>query len=169
MNNKKHKCKEKCDFTANHIYSYYKKTHPKCLNRKDYGLVCDLFNQKIIEAIYRGLIFYLPGGLGMIGITSSLVKIEFTDDGEVDFTKSTMSTDWKLTKELWKSKPEFEHKRYIMLDNYHTEGKRYKIGWNRKHCNIATCKNYRFIPSRAFKRNLATYIKNNPNQQYYEF
>ena len=169
MSNKKHKSKMKCDFTSNHIYSYYKKTHSKCLSRVDYGKVCDLFNQKVIDRIYNGFIFYLPGGVGMIGITAHEVRIEFNDEGEVDFTKSNMSTDWKSTKELWELKPELAHKRYIMLDNYHTEGKRYKISWNRKHCVIPSAYYFRFIPSRAFKRNLAKHIINNPNQQYYEF
>lgn len=169
MNNKKPKSKMKCDFTSSDIYSYYKKTHTKCLTRKEYGLVCDLFNQKIIEKIYQGFIYYLPGGIGMIGINTSRVRIEFDESGEVDFTKSNMSTDWKATKELWKIKPELAHKRYILLDNYHTEGKRFKISWNRKHCSIPTSRHYRFIPSRSFRRNLAKYLKNNPNQQYYEF
>lgn len=163
------KAKRKSDFTSKAIYDYYKETHTSPLSKKDFMNVCKMFNKRLVSKIYDGVIAQLPGNLGFLGIQSKNHTVEFTDEGDIDLKKSTISTDWGATNKLWREKPELKHVKYIFHENLHTNGKRFRICWSRLYTTIPALYYYRFLPTRAFKRNLAKYIKNNPNKEYYEF
>lgn len=169
MKKLKDKAKEKLGFTSVEAYKFYKKTHPNPVNQQTYAKVIKTLNKKCIDLIYNGLVLNVPANLGFIGITESKTTVVFTDEGEIDMKKSSISTDWCRTNKLWREKPELKHKKYIFYDNSHTGGRRFVIKWNRKYVASVALPNYAFIPTRAFKRNLTQYIYKHPNKEYYDF
>lgn len=157
------------DYTSADIYKYYKATHSSPLSKTNFMLVIKLFNKKLIDGIYRGMVAKLPMILGFIGVEVKTPIVEFTEDGSVDFTKSRINTDWGETNKLWREKPELAHKTYVFHENSHTNGKKYKIMWNRKYSNIGCIRHYRFLPAKGMKRGFAKYLRENPNTEYYDF
>lgn len=169
MSNWKKGIKKKSDFKILDLYKFYKSTNTNTVNNRTYSYIIKTLNKKIIQLIYDGLVFQIPSNVGYLGIVESKTHIIFKENGEVDVTKSNLSTDWGATNKLWDSKPELKHKKYIFHDNLHTDGRRFKIQWSRKFSNIPSLINYRFKPARAFQRDLTKYILKHPNKEYYEF
>jgi len=157
------------DYKSPDIYKYYKNLVENPVDIVTFNNVCTEFNTLIQNKIYEGTIYHLPANLGYIGITTKKVTPVFTEDNEIDYMKSKLTVDWGTTNKIWIKYPELQHKKYIYCINTHTDGNRYTITWKRLFVRIRGAKNYKFTPVRQFKRNLATYINNNPNLEYYEF
>ena len=169
MNNWRKGIKEKSDFKSKDLYKFYKSTVDNPVDAKTYSYIIKELNKRVIPKIYEGFVFQVPAGLGFIGVLESNTNIVFDDNGQIDMTKSNLSTDWGKTNKLWRDKPELKHKKYIFHENLHTGGRRFRIAWSRKYANLRAIKHYKFKPTRAFARNLTKYINNNPTQQYYDF
>ena len=163
----------KSDVAHSDIFQLYKKmrssNNKESVSNKEFTKIVVEFNKRVIDKIYKGLVFKVPFNLGIIGIIKSKTVIEFDEDGEINPIKSTLSTDWGTTLKLWRERPELMHKKYIYCENLHTEGVRYKIMWKRAFMHNRASRVYKFIPVRWFKRGLAKFIKNNKHVEYYEF
>lgn len=161
--------KEVSDYKSKDIYKYYKTTTSEPVTLKQFMLITKLFFQKIVSKIYRGSVIKLPSDFGHLGVGIKNLKIVLNNNGEIDVLKSNLTTNWKKTRELWEKKPNLKHKQYVYFENLHTEGKRPFIKWIRLHTRIPCLMYYQFTATRSFKRGLASFIKTNPNQEYYDF
>jgi nucleoid DNA-binding protein len=160
------KKKFKHDFATKDIYKVYKKRVSKSLNYKQFSLVLNTFNEKLIKSIYNGAYIQLPYKLGDLYIHKYKPKLKFDENGEVVTLCKRGMVDYKATNELWREFPELAHIKRVYYDNFHTDRYKFKIVWKRYH-TIRICKIYNFRPARAFSRGLAQYLKSNPNQNYY--
>ena len=98
-----------------------------------------------------------------------MTKYVFGDDGELDLKESKISTDWGATNKMWEKRPDLKNKKYIFCDNFHTDGKRFRIAWRQPFPRSSGLSFYRFSPTRAFRRNLAQHLKTHTTQIYYDF
>lgn len=161
------KKKFKHDYGLTHMYKFYKEKYTSPLEYKTFKQIIDLFNTKLINEVYKGAYVTLPYTLGDLFIYKYKKKIYFDSEGNILNKNKSNLTDYKATKELWKEYPELEHKQWVYYDNSHTDNFKFAISWKRYH-TIRMHKLYNFKPAREFSRGLARYLKNNPNQNYYD-
>lgn len=149
------------------IYYFYRRNYANDVGVINFSKILNMFNNKLIEEIYKGAYITLPYSLGDLYISKYKSKYQFDSEGNV-ITKGKFGIiDYKATKELWKDHPELNHKKYVYYDNFHTDGYKFRIKWKRYHRN-RTNRLYNFKPSRQFSRGLAAYLRKNPNQSYYD-
>lgn len=160
------KKKYKHDYGIKNIFQFYNKNYTNTVDYKTFTNVLKLFNQSMINEMYKGAYITFPYSLGDLFIYKYKQKFKFDENGEIDINKRFKMIDYKATKELWEQYPELEHKQRVYYDNFHTDGFRVAISWKRYH-TIRSHKLYNFIPARGFSRGLAAYFKSNPNQDYY--
>jgi hypothetical protein len=160
------KKKFKHDFGVRHILYYHNKNYPKRLEYKDISTVLNIFNNKLIESLYKGAYITLPYSLGDLYIYKYKPKFRFDKNGTIITKNKFKMIDYKATNKLWKTYPELAHKKYICYDNFHTDGYKFRIKWKRYHKNRLN-RLYNFTPARSFSRGLAQYLRKNPNQSYY--
>lgn len=160
------KKKYKHDYGLQHLYKFYKEKYSEPIDYKIFSLIIDSFNQKIIDKVYEGSYINLPYSLGDLFIFKYKQKYKFDENGEIITKGKRGLIDYKATKELWKEHPELEHKQRVCYDNFHTDNFKFGISWKRYH-TLRVHKLYNFIPARGFKRGLASYLKEHPNQSYY--
>lgn len=161
------KKKFKHDYGLKHLFLFYRDKYENPVDYKVFSTVINLFNNKLINEVYRGAYISLPYTLGDLFIYKYKPKLKFDEQGNVITHNRYMMIDYKATKELWKDHPELEHKQKICYDNFHTDGFKFAISWKRYHTRRLH-KLYNFIPSRSFRRGLATYLFSHPNQDYYD-
>jgi hypothetical protein len=163
----KKKKKFKDDYGVRALYYFYRRTYANAVDGKEFSEIINLFNNKLIEEIYKGAYITLPYSLGDIYITKYKKEYEFDEDGNVITKNKFNMVDYKTTKELWQEHPELKSKQYVYYDNFHTDGYKFRIKWKRYH-TVRANKLYNFKPSRSFSRGLAAYLRQNPNQSYYD-
>ena len=148
------------------VYQFYKEKYTDPLEYTTFAKVINLFNDLIIENVYKGSYITLPYSLGDLFIYKYKLKYKFDEAGNIINTGYKL-IDYKATKDLWKEYPELEHKQHVFYDNFHTDGFKFGISWKRYN-TLRAHKLYNFIPSRGFRRNLAAYLREHPNQSYYD-
>ena len=154
------------DFNLKELYTYYKKITKESVNYKEYTKIIKVFNKLFIEELYEGAYLELPYKLGTIYIQKYKPKYKFNDDGDLTNAGQNNMIDYKATNELWRKHPELAHKQRVFYSNEHSDGFKFKIKW--KSGKIRNISIYNFIPAKSLRRNLAQYIRNNPNKDYYD-
>lgn len=162
---KKSKSKYKHDYGLTHVYKFYKSKYENIIDYKKFTTIINAFNNKVIQKLYEGEYISLPYSLGDLFIYKFKPRLKFDENGEVIAKRGVI--DYKATKELWKEYPELAHVKRVCYDNFHTDKYKFSIRWKRYH-TVRVHKLYNFIPARAFKRNLAAYLREHPNQNYYD-
>lgn len=154
------------DYGLDDIWWFYKQTLFRPLSEQKYKKIIKLFFSKVVDEIIEGHYVSFPNKLGDFFVSSYTPQIKEID-GKHQHSGHKV-TDWGSTKKLWKEQPELTKKIYLVYENSHTGGKKYKL--TRINCNKSKISRiYNFEPSRNFSRKLAKYIKNNPNVEYYEY
>ena len=154
------------DYNLKDLFRYYKKTTEKSVNYSTFVKVIKLFNKYLVDELYDGTFIRLPHKLGSLYIQKYKPKYKFDADGNLTNAGQVNMIDYKATKELWKEHPELAHKQRIFYENNHSDGFKFKIKW--KCGSIKNILIYNFIPAKSLKRNLAEFIRNNPNKDYYD-
>lgn len=117
--------------TTNIRDSYYKqyvKTESVPVSRIIYTKIVIGFISFVMRKVFEGFDVRLAGGksLGTIGIRGRRLNPKIDEDGNI----TGLSTDWKLTYELWNSDPEAKaNNNRIYYMNEHSSSIRYKISW----------------------------------------
>ncbi|MCP4255505.1 MAG: hypothetical protein GY775_19290 [Candidatus Scalindua sp.] len=162
------KKKFKSDYGILELFQFYNKSYNNTVETMIFSKVLNSLNLELIDSIYKGAFISFPYSLGDLYISKFKQKLKFDSAGNIITKNKFKMIDYKATNELWKAKPEFKKLgKKIVYENFHSDGYKLKINWKRYH-TVRTNKLYNFTPSRAFRRNLATYIKDNPNQIYYD-
>jgi hypothetical protein len=161
------KKKFKHDYLLMDMYKFYSKLYDDPVDYKTFAKVIDSFNSRLVKEIYKGAYIDLPYSLGDLYIYKYKPKFKFDEEGNIILNKKFKMIDYKATNELWKKYPELEHKQRVFYDNFHTDGFKFRITWKRYHTNRYN-KLYNFVPARAFQRDLASYLREHPNQSYYD-
>jgi hypothetical protein len=154
------------DYNLKELFKYYKSTVKNSVNYAIFVLVIKKFNLLFAKKLYEGAMLKLPNRLGEIYIIQYKPKFKFDEKGELTNKGQCKMIDYKATKELWKNHPELAHKQRVFYVNEHTDGLKLKIKWwpgSVKNINI-----YNFAPAKSLRRNLAKYIRSNPNTEYYD-
>lgn len=165
MMQKRKKFKEK--YGTRDIYYFYRRNYANDVGVINFSKILNLFNNRLIEEIYKGAYITLPYSLGDLYIRKYKHTYKFDNKGNMLLKNKSTFIDYKATKELWEEHPNLTHKQYVYYDNFHTDGHRFRIKWKRYH-SARTNKLYNFKPSRQFSRGLAAYLRKNPNQSYYD-
>lgn len=136
-------------------YKLFKEKYPNSpLTCIQYIRILHKFNELLTTHIMEtGDKVKLPWGLGPITIVKKKQTTFFEKDGK---KYTTLSVDWKTTKELG-------FKVYLM--NSHTSGFRYKWWWSPKESRLFQSHIWIFKPCRKISRQLATYLLK-PNSEY---
>lgn len=150
------------------IYKYYRTTVSNPIQRELYYKVFREFFELVVQNIYSGSVFRIPGNLGEIMVVKRPIDYIFDEEGNFDYKASSARTDWGATKKLWEEYPHLQHKKYLVYENEHTRGHSVRIYWNRRARNIKNLKHYMFKPARIFSRGLAKYINKHPEVEYYK-
>jgi len=150
-------------FYKNNLKSGKGSINKELLDEKTYKRVAKKFWKKCRDKILDGFKMSFPSHIGDIYVIGYKKKLKL-ENGEIK--KNRYNINYKATKELWKSKPELTHKKWVYYENHHSDGLQYKIkrarfSYNRK---VSV---FNFSPARDFSRTLAQKIfKERP--QYYE-
>jgi hypothetical protein len=154
--------KHKAEYKLKDLYNYYtEKVHEDLqVPYSVYAKILKEFNLELVDLIINhseGV--KLPSNLGYIRVRKR----------KVDLTKTNkLIPDWATTNKLWKENPEAKAKKQIIFHlNEHRGGYKYKIFWDRSKPKLKHKSFYYFIPTRAFKRKLASVLKNNFEIDYY--
>ncbi len=166
--NKKKNSQQSIKIGMDDFYKFYKQEYNSKVNRSLFGKIVKDFFYLLIHEIFRGFIYNMPYKLGAIGVRKYKPKIYFDENG-FNFKKSNVSIDFGATNKLWRENPELKHKKYIYHTNEHTNGYKFRIKWSKKGAYVKNIGRFKFSPMRGFNRALNKYIKEHPNQQYYEF
>jgi len=162
--------KKPTDYKNPYLYKTFKYQHDYIpMHKIEHSKILLSIFSKLRHEIYKGYILKLPYNLGYIGIEEKKPIIRFNEDGTINKKGSSLTIDYKATRELWEEYPELqEKKKVVYFENEHTSGNKYKIKWRHfgKNKNISV---YAFKPTRRFSRELAQYLKSNPNTNYYDF
>ncbi len=152
------KVRLKAEHNLNDAYKYYKKTtkpiyfdskfsksnNHLILDKKTYMSLnkeaLKLFKDKILS----GDIVNLPNRLGNLSVVKSKQHLENL------IRKNKCALDWINSK---------KYKKKIVNFNDHTDGYIYRFVWRKSNANAKNVYEYKFIPCRALKRELARYIK----------
>ena len=131
------------------IYERYEEKHKDNpvyqVNRKWFYDICDEFYSKVVDKILlEGKEFNMPYSLGSIYVLKYKPELS-------DIKKRTSFIDWEKTHKLG---------RYVYHLNEHTNGYKYTIRWTKKKKVLKYIEIYKFVGTRAFKRRLASIIKN---------
>jgi len=156
----------KIDYNLKDVYQYYKKVTPDTVNYSLFSEILKSFNLHFAKELYDGSYLKLPYRLGNIFVYKYKPKYKFDEEGNLINHGQNNMIDYKATKELWKEHPELKHKQRVFYDNDHSDGFKFKIKW--KVGKVRNIRLYNFIPAKSLKRNLAKYIRSNPNQDYYD-
>lgn len=154
------------EYTLCDAYEYYKVYYdaPKFQSRYALNTV-DIVPKKLYKAIlkdffialknkilYNAAAIDIPFNLGYIKIQKKKMNLTaLTRD------KNNLKVDWAETK---------KHKKIIYHLNDHRNGCRYKWYWNKKRIRVQNCFPYKFIASRANKRELAMICKKMPQLDF---
>lgn len=165
---KKHKNKIKSDYLLPQLYKEYKKVYSftDVLNDSEFRKIIKCFNKKFVKKLYEGTYFTLPYKLGDFYIRKYKPLVKIDKDGNIVMT-NRRSVDYKSTNQLWKDYPELKHKQRVYYDNLHTDGYMFKFNWRRYHLG-EMFKLYNFYAAKNIRINFAEYLRNNPNQHYYD-
>lgn len=150
------------DYKIKDLYEYYQeKVQPELqVPYSVYTSILKEFNLELVESIINtseGI--KLPCNLGFIRVRKKKVNLA---------KKESLIPDWGQTNKLWAANPEAKKKKTIVYHlNEHRGGYKYKIFWDKKKQMLKNKTFYYFIPTRAFKRNLASVLKNNLEIDYY--
>jgi hypothetical protein len=118
------------------------------VDRKRFYDLCSEFYKKVVDGImYEGRDFKTLYSVGDIYIKKYRPELE-------DVKKRTSFIDWANTAKLGK---------IVYHLNEHSNGFKFTIKWKKKKNVIRYVEIYKFVPTRAFKRNLASVIKNKEN------
>jgi len=157
------------DYRSKDIYKLYKATADDPVDFMIFMRILSRFNLYLVKLLYNGFIFKIPNGLGNLLIIKKKLQHVFDDEGNYNYKKSRACTDWGETNKLWKAHPKLKHKKYIVYENEHTNGFSFKFKWSlRGHNNVKYVRWYAFKPTRTTSRGLATYVRENPNTDYYQ-
>lgn len=174
--------KRNSDIGNKELYKFYKKnlkpvesiTGGSTLGSYDikesiYSSILKDINSLIIqEIILENFEFKIPYGLGYFSMVQKPLVYKIDSNG--DLVTKLLSTDYKATKELWKSDKEAkENKTLIFHTNEHSNGNRMAYRWSKKGCNTQGLEPYYFLPCRQVKRAPAQFLKD-PSYKlcYYE-
>lgn len=154
--------RKKADLKIKDLYSYYLEKVPTDL-QVPYSVYRDVlkeFNALLVEEIiHNSEGIKLPLNLGYLRVRKSKVNLTRLDK---------LIPDWGATNKLWEENPKAkEDKKLIFHLNEHRGGFKYKIFWDKSQNRLPNKSFYYFIPTRAFKRNLASVLKNNHTIDYY--
>lgn len=168
MNSGKEQDKKKIrtvDYNLKDVFAYYKGIVKTAVNYATFSKVIKSFNKHFVNELYDGAYLTLPHKLGDIFIIKYKPVYKFSESNELNNHGQVGMIDYKATKELWVAHPELAHKQRVFYSNEHSDGFKFKIKWlPGKVRNKAV---YTFIPAKSLKRNLAKYIRNNPNKDYH--
>lgn len=155
------------DFSTLDYYSYFRKnfkglkfkskyiegSSSSSIDVKLYRAVLSDYFKEVIKYLYENNRYTIPCNLGWIYIAKTKSKIHKKYSPGI-----ALPVDWKESKRLGKK---------VYLLNEDREGFVYKFYWKkgRRHFGLRW---YRFIPSRANKRNLAKILKQNKEVDFFE-
>lgn len=135
-------------------YKAYKEAYPNSqIDKKTFLKIIRRYNESIIEyCIDTGRMAILPRGFGQIFVKKKKQGNYFLD--ERGNKKVALAVDWKLSKEYGKK---------IYLQNFHTEGYRFRFIW-RVGSRLTLGKYWRLQMARTASRLLAKRIKEDPQR-----
>ena len=154
------------DFNLKELFIYYKQKTKKPVDYKMFTEVIKTFNKQFVQELYDGTYLNLPHNVGNMYIKKYKPQYKFNEEGELTNSGQNNMIDYKATKELWAKHPELTHKQRVFYTNDHTDGFKFKIIW--KQGSVQNIYIYNFVPAKSLRRNLAQYIRNNPNKDYYD-
>lgn len=154
-------------------YKFYSSCHSVDLRRVYLPLVAD-FMKFILKHLLLGYTIYLPYNCGKLSIFGKVVSTEGIEESLSNRLdgKKRFSVDWKATNELnprgnnatkWKDLPE---RPLIYEMNHHTNGIRYKIGWDIYKTRMRNSALYKFSFCREAKELLTKTIKQDKKEYF---
>jgi hypothetical protein len=153
-------------FKSKDTYNNYKNKSKNPLPYSEYCIILSEFNKLLIHYILNeSCEVKLPHHLGYIRVRKYKVNVGkyLSNQG------SRLPVDWVATKELWETNIKAkEAKKLVLHMNEHRLGYTYKIFWGKDRANVRNKTGYYLKPARAFKRELANILINNPEIEYYE-
>jgi len=159
----------KADYTKKDIFKFYKSNFNKNIDIKIFNEITNRFADKVAEKLYMGFSLKMPYELGLIKVEKFQPDIEFDENGNFDFIKSTARTDWGATRKLWKEKPELAHKKYLVFENHTTSGYIFRFAWSRNGSKFRNLKYYGFSSSRGLRVGLKRFIDKHKKFDYDDF
>lgn len=150
------------------IYKYYcKRTgNPHNLTQRKYFEIFKVYIDYVKELmVYNSFKFTMPNRLGVLSIYGYKVKLKLTPEGELD--KRNLRVDWYNTKKYWaelypgktpQELKEIKDKPKLFYTNKHSDGKRYRIHWNKVTAIFKHKRTYKTSPVRQFVRYIAKAI-----------
>ncbi len=154
--------RNKVEYKIKDLYKHYNEQVQKELQvpYSVYSAILKEFNLSLVDLIINhseGV--KLPSNLGYIRIRKR--KVDLTK-------KDKLIPDWGKTNKLWDENPIAKEKKIIVFHlNEHRGGYKYKIFWDKSKPKLKNKTFYYFVPTRAFKRKLASVLKTNFEIDYY--
>ena len=153
------------DIILKDIYNFYKANFVNNINYGKFAKIIDLFNKEVVQLLYKGLTIKLPYRLGVFEVLRSKPNYDFNEDGSIKIINHAKNIDWKATNKLWEDNPKLKKKKWLVYDNFHSDGYKVKVAWNASSKRFIF-RTFNFKPSRMLVRGLATYIKTNNKIDY---
>lgn len=159
---KRGKAKHSTEYKIKDIYELYTTEVPKS-SQVPYSLFSDVlrdFNLGLVDKVINNSEgVELPFRLGHLRVRKCKVNLS---------RKDTLIPDWDSTNKLWQNNPKAkEEKKLVYHLNEHRGGFKYKIFWDKSLSKLKNKSFYFFIPTRKFKRTVASILKNNLEIDYY--
>jgi len=136
-----------------HIYNT--KVDSDFISWEEYKKIIYLFIRFMVKKIFEGESITLPFRMGKLYVIGKKIKPKFVD-GKI----KGLAPDWKSTKELWDRDTDAKkNKTLVYFLNEETNNIRYRFFYSKYNATMKNKFSYRFILSRANKRELAKIIK----------
>ncbi len=148
----------KCDYGANDYYTYFCRNNKDIkITRKQFGDIIKLFNSHLRDRLSnKGVDIVLPSRIGRVELRKVKTEVTINEDGEV---VDNLPTNWKATRELWRSNPIAREKKIkIKFTNEHTDGYTFKVSYLKSRANFKNKSIYKIRFNRDLKRNLSKSI-----------
>lgn len=167
------------DLGNSDIFKYYCKEtgNPHKLKQTKYFEIFEEYIDYIkYLMVYNSFKFTMPYRLGVLSIYGYKVKIKLNPDGSLD--KRNLRVDWHSSKKLWaemypgKTPEELKqipNKIKLFYTNAHSDGKRYRIFWDRKTAVFKNKRLYCCTPVRQFTRFIAKAIIKDKRLDFNQF
>lgn len=154
--NRKHFIKS--DYGSDDYYNYFKKNNKNDpITRKQFGEILKEFNSHLRDRISSkgaGIIF--PARIGRVELRKTKTEVKVDEEGKI---VNNLPTNWKATRELWRSNPEAKNKSIkIKFTNEHTGGYTFKVSYLKSKAAFKNKSIYKARFNRTLKRNLSKSI-----------
>ena len=148
----------KSDYGVNDYYrAFCKENKDVKVSRLEYGQIIRSFNTHLRDRLAtKGAGFILPCRMGIVELRKMKTEVKINEEGNV---VNNLSTNWKATRDLWKSNPGSKEKGVkIKFTNEHTNGHTFRVSYLKGKATYKNKSIYKIRFNRTLKRTLSKSI-----------